>query len=84
MSEPPFKRDGFRVGVIHGPGSRMTPLRLYLKRLKYGIRQITNVWKERRGETTLIHFHVTDDGALYELVYNLSETTWTLEGIEAL
>jgi len=84
MSAPTSKSDGFRVGVIHGPGSRITPVWFDLKRRKHGIRQITNVWKERRGETLLIHFHVTDDGALFELVYNPAETVWSLEEIEPL
>jgi len=78
------KEKGIRVGVIHGPGNRITPVWFDLDRRKHGIRQITNTWKERRGATTLIYFHVVDEGALYELVYNLTDTTWKLENIEAL
>lgn len=72
-----------RVGVIHGPGCRMAPVWFDLKHRKHTIREITNVWRDRQGETQRIHFHVTDEGALYELVYDLGETTWTLEQIEA-
>jgi hypothetical protein len=73
-----------RVGVIHGPGSRITPVWFDLKRRKHTIREITNSWRDRQGATVRIHFHVTDDGALYELVYNLTDSTWRLEKIEAL
>ena len=73
-----------RVGVIHGPGSRITPVWFDLQRRKHTIRQITNVWRDRRGDAVRIHFHVTDDGALYELVYDLGDTTWGLARIEAL
>jgi hypothetical protein len=76
--------DDIRVGVIHGPGRRMTPVWFDLQRRKHTIVEITNSWRDRRGETVLIHFHVTDEGALYELVYDLGETRWTLEHIESL
>jgi hypothetical protein len=73
-----------RVGVIHGPGRRMTPVWFDLKRRKHVIREITNTWRARQGETVRIYFHVTDEGALYELVYDLADASWTLEEIEAL
>lgn len=73
-----------RVGVVHGPGSRITPVWFDLKRRKHTILEITNVWRDRQGDAVRIHFHVTDEGALYELVYNLGDTCWTLEQIEVL
>ena len=73
-----------RVGVIHGPGHRMTPVWFDLKHRKHTIREVTNVWRDRQGESVRIHFHVIDQGALYELVYDLGDTSWTLEQIEAL
>jgi hypothetical protein len=76
--------EGIRVGVIHGPGGRIRPVWFDLNRRQHRIRQVTNSWCEQRGETTLLHFHVTDDGALYELVYNQTEGGWRLEQIEAL
>jgi hypothetical protein len=39
-----------KVGVIHGPGSRITPIWFDLKRHKHTIREITNVWRDRQGE----------------------------------
>lgn len=73
-----------RVGVVHGPDGRITPVWFDLERRKHAIRQITNCWRERHGAAVLIHFHVVDDGALYELVYTLPEATWALTRIEAL
>lgn len=76
--------DGIRVGVIHGPGGRIQPVWFDLQRKQHRIQQVTNSWRERRGNTTLIYFHVTDEGALYELVYNPPEAHWRLEMIEIL
>ncbi len=80
----PLTDNTIRVGVIHGPGSRITPVWFDLKHRKHTIRDITNSWRDRQGETVRIHFHVTDKGALYELVYDLGATSWTLERIESL
>lgn len=70
--------------MVFGPGNRIKPVWFDMDRRQHTIRQITNSWKERRGETTLLHFHVTDDGALYELIYNMTDGNWKLEQIEAL
>jgi len=75
---------GIRVGVVHGPGAKIQPVWFDLNRRKHCIREITNVWRNRCGEAQLIHFHVTDEGALYELVYNLSTGCWGLLLIEPL
>ena len=76
--------EGIRVGVIHGPGGRIQPVWFDLHRRQHRVQQVTNSWREKCGETILLHFHVTDEGALYELVYNLTEGSWQLELIEAL
>ncbi|MEA3363949.1 MAG: hypothetical protein U9Q61_11870 [Thermodesulfobacteriota bacterium] len=76
--------DGIRVGVIHGPGGQIKPVWFDLQRRQHRIEQVTNSWRERRGDVPLIYFHVTDGGALYELVYSPTEAHWRLEQIEAL
>lgn len=76
--------EGIRVGVVHGPGGKIRPVWFDLNRKQHRIEQVTNSWRERRGASTLIYFHVTDGGALYELSYNLTEGQWRLEQIEAL
>ncbi len=73
-----------RVAVVFGPGLRIRPVWFDLNRRQHNIRQITNIWRERRGETAFLHFHVTDEGALYELVCDMSDLTWRLELIETL
>jgi len=76
--------DDIRVGVIHGPAGKIEPVWFDLNRRQHRIRQITNRWRERRGSQLFFHFHVTDDGALYELVYNSTEGMWRLELIESM
>lgn len=77
-------REGIRVGAIHGPGGQIKPVWFDLNRRQHRVQEVTNSWREQRGKTTLLHFHVTDQGALYELVYNLTEGSWALELIEVL
>ena len=73
-----------RVAVVFGPGMKLRPVWFELNRRQHVIRTITNSWLERRGETPLLHFHVTDDGALYDLVYNMKDAVWKLAMVEAL
>ena len=73
-----------RVAVIFGPDGRIRPVWFELQRRRHDVRTITNSWQERRGETLLRHFHVTDDGALFELIFNPGNATWQLLRIEAL
>jgi len=80
----PTIEQNIRVGVVHGPGRRMRPVWFDLRQRKHVVREITNVWRDRQGEAVRIHFHVTDEGALYELIYNLADTSWQLEQIEVL
>jgi len=76
--------DDIRVGVIHGPAGRIEPVWFDLNHRQHRICQITNRWRERRGGQIFFYFHVTDDGALYELIYNPTGGEWTLELIEIL
>ncbi len=78
------KSTEIRVAVVFGPGMKIKPVWFDINRKQHAITQITNSWKDRKGETAFLHFHVTDDGALYELVCNMSDLTWRLEQIEAL
>jgi hypothetical protein len=80
---PTFCSD-IRVAVIFGPDGHIRPVWFELKRRRHDVRTITNTWRDRRGETIQWHFHVTDDGALFELIFNPSSATWQLLRIEAL
>ncbi|MFO7765921.1 MAG: hypothetical protein R6V33_05765 [Pelovirga sp.] len=73
-----------RVGVIHGPKGRVRPVWFDLNRRQHRICQVTNSWRERQGAAVLIHFHVSDGGALYELVYSPTASEWSLQLIEVL
>jgi len=73
-----------RVAVVFGPGIKIKPVWFDLNRKQHTIQQITNSWRDKKGETAFIHFLVTDESALYELVYNMADTSWRLEQIEAL
>ena len=73
-----------RVAVIFGPDGRIRPVWFELKLRRHDVQTITNSWQDRRGATILWHFHVTDDGALFELIFNPGNATWQLIRIEAL
>ena len=76
--------EGVRVAVVHGPGGKIRPVWFDLDRRQHRIVQVTNSWRERRGQNELLFFHVSDGGALYELVYSPAEPIWNLQEIESL
>lgn len=78
------RRNDIRVAVVHGPGNRIAPKWFDLDRTRHTITGVTNCWQVRQGEALVQHFHVTDEGALYELVYNRTDGIWSLERIEPL
>lgn len=80
----PILSSDLRVAVIFGPDGRIRPVWFDLHRRRHDVRTITNSWRERSGETILWHFHVIDEGALFELIFNLGTATWQLLRIEAL
>jgi hypothetical protein len=79
-----LRSSDIRVAVVFGPGNKVKPMWFDLNRKQHSIRQVTNSWVDKRGETVFMHFHVTDEGALYELIYNMADTSWRVEQIEAL
>jgi hypothetical protein len=79
-----LRSSDIRVAVVFGPGLKIRPIWFDLNRKQHTILQITNSWRDRKGETVFMHFHVTDEGALYELVYNMADASWKLEQIEEL
>ena len=79
-----LRSSDIRVAVVFGPGLKIRPIWFDLNRKQHTILQITNSWRDRKGETVFMHFHVTDEGALYELVYNMGDASWKLEQIEEL
>ena len=73
-----------RIGVLFEPNKRAKPVWFELNRQKHVVNETTYHWKDREGETLLLHYAVTSDGALYELVYNCTDQSWSvhMRGIE--
>ena len=73
------RKEPVRVAVIFEPGKRLRPVWFDRKHQKYLVKETTYSWQDRVGDKPLLHFAVTDGEALYELVYNLLDGTWTLK-----
>jgi len=73
-----------RVAVVFGPGSRVKPVWFELDRRRHEIRETTYHWRDRVGETPLLHYAVSDGEALYELVYNTLSQNWTVRVQESV
>jgi hypothetical protein len=73
-------REPVRVAVIFEPGKRPRPVWFDRKHRKHVVMETTYCWQDRIGDKPQLHFAVTDGEALYELVYNLLDGTWTLVG----
>lgn len=72
-----------RVAAIFSPGGKITPKWFELNRRKHEIRETTYFWQDRAGDTPRMHYAVSDGEALYELVYNTCDQTWTLVQLKA-
>lgn len=76
--------EGIRVAAVHGPGGCVRPVWFELLRKQHRIVEVTNSWREKQGRDELVYFHVSDGGALFELVYKPAGLCWNLQLIEAL
>ena len=72
------RREPIRVAVIFEPGKRLRPIWFDRKHHKHVVKETTYAWQDHVGDKPLLHFAVTDGEALYELVYNPLDGTWTL------
>lgn len=72
------RREPVRVAVIFAPGKGLRPVWFDRRREKHVVKDVTYTWQDRVGDKPLLHFTVTDGEALYELVYNLLDSSWTL------
>ncbi len=75
--------ENIRVAAVFGPGNRLRPVWFDWNRKKHAVTEVTYTWRDRVGETTLLHFAVSDGTALYELTYNTAAQTWSLNSLEA-
>lgn len=74
--------ESVRVAAVFGPGNLLRPVWFDWNRKKHTVTEVTYTWKDKAGDATLLHFAVSDGTALYELTYDTTEQTWTLNGIE--
>lgn len=73
-----------RLAAIFEPGKPLRPVWFELDRRKHTLREPSYRWESRIGEVTLLHFNASDGEALYELVYNPADQSWTLHEQRAL
>jgi hypothetical protein len=70
-----------RIGVVFQPGKKACPVWFELNHRQHKIARTTYFWKDRLGDRPLLHFAVvTDDEALFELIFNPIDQSWTLHG----
>jgi hypothetical protein len=67
-----------RLAAIFEPGRPVKPVWFELDRRKHTLQDPTYRWQDRVGGVTLLHFAVSDGEALYEIVYNPADQSWTL------
>jgi hypothetical protein len=67
-----------RVAAIFEPGKRIRPVWFERNRRQHRVVETTYCWSDQIGDTSFIHFTVSDGEALFELIYNLKDGSWTL------
>lgn len=68
-----------RIAVVFQPGAKAKPVWFELNRKQHKIVRTTYYWKDSVGDAPLLHWAVvTEDDALYELVFNALDQTWVL------
>jgi len=73
-----------RLAAIFEPGKPVRPVWFELDRRKHTLQEPTYRWQDREGEAMLQHFTVSDGEALYEIVYNTVDQSWTLHWQKAV
>jgi hypothetical protein len=76
-------REPIRIATVFAPGRQIRPVWFDWHNRKHTVLETCYVWEEQHGDTNLLHFSVRDEAALYELVYDTKEQSWSLEGMEA-
>ena len=68
-----------RVAAVFEPGKRIRPVWFERRRRQHKVVETTYSWRDQVGDTTLLHFTVSDGEALFELVYNPHDGHWILK-----
>jgi hypothetical protein len=74
--------ESVKVAAIFAPGSRIKPVWFEWRRQKHAVTELSYFWKDHEGDAARLHFAVSDGCNLFELIFNLSDQNWTLEGVE--
>jgi hypothetical protein len=75
-------REPIRIATVFSPGRQIKPVWFDWHNRKHTILETCYSWNEQSGNSTLMHFSVRTEEALYELVYNTKEQSWMINGIE--
>lgn len=69
-----------RIAVVFQPGTKAKPVWFEMNNRQHRIKETTYFWKDRVGDTPLLHFAVVtvEEEALYELIFNPIDQSWTL------
>ena len=78
-----FRGEKIRVAAIFEPGKHIRPVWFERNWRQHKVAEITYSWSDQIGDTRFIHFTVSDGEALFELVYNLKDNSWTLSAQQA-
>ena len=74
-----IKGEPVRIAVVFQPGAKAKPVWFEMNRKQHRIVQTTYFWKDRVGDVPLLHFAiVTEEEALYELIFNVTDQSWTI------
>jgi hypothetical protein len=73
-----------RLAAIFDPGQPVQPVWFELNRRKHTLQKPTYRWESCMGDVTLQHFAISDGKALYEIVYNPVDQSWTLHEQQAV
>ena len=71
-----------RVAAVFAPGCKVKPVWFEWHRKKHAITETSYFWKDCCGDATRLHFAVSDGSNLFELMFDTSDQSWTLEGVE--
>ena len=65
--------------MVYQSGAKPKPVWFELNRKQHRIARTTYFWKDRVGDAPLLHFAVVDEeDALFELVFNSLDQSWSL------
>lgn len=71
------------MAAIFEPGKPIRPVWFERRRRQHKVVETTYRWHTRIGDSDFSHFAVSDGEALYELVYDPQDGSWTVRDQQA-